>query len=448
MGIEEIDNYFILKQSGPFGVVKEPTKKLIKTHADLTRTLAWKYQTQQLLNLPSLGQDEIVKLAMDPKRMLANSQRAYERLAAAYGIQGKEEDIVAKINGFGKIADDVVYSMRTGPLKAFERYLEPVNEVKGEDNPFMLGLMAALSKNTYDGTFCEQIRFEAARKLLFMRIYGAIDKRKRDTRAAEQFPRFLNILNQAVLSTKDASGVRHGIGWSINSYVLSEHRETDMSCLFAKVIDEETARKIELRDNQKITLLKRRILDADGSSEPLYLTPREKIAVREMIKTLRKNEDNPEAAIDDSMGVMVVLDNQKSIWNFLDHFIGSADKAKSFIMIEEIEDRMKRDSCKPTNIASHPDARFLKCFARMAGMRIELMIHTNETYMEYLYMNGVSHDEYDVRRFFIGNVPNSQFPQIIYRVDWDDVYPGIIKNIRQERRQTKGDYVPGRKFEF
>ena len=39
----------------------------------------------------------------------------------------------------------------------------------------------------------------------------------------------------------------------------------------------------------------------------------------------------------------------------------------------------------------------LKFFARLGGMRVEFIIHTNQSYLNYRYQRDISHDEYEVQ---------------------------------------------------
>ena len=61
----------------------------------------------------------------------------------------------------------------------------------------------------------------------------------------------------------------------------------------------------------------------------------------------------------------------------------------------------------------------LKFFARLGGMRVEFIVHTNESYLNYIYQRGVAHDEYEVKRIFDSGAASLLFPEDIYHLDMD-----------------------------
>jgi hypothetical protein len=58
-----------------------------------------------------------------------------------------------------------------------------------------------------------------------------------------------------------------------------------------------------------------------------------------------------------------------------------------------------------------------KFFARMGGMRVEFIVHTNESYLDYMYKRDVAHDEYEVKRIFDSGTAELLFPPDIYFLD-------------------------------
>ena len=68
-----------------------------------------------------------------------------------------------------------------------------------------------------------------------------------------------------------------------------------------------------------------------------------------------------------------------------------------------------------------------KFFARLGGMRVEFIVHTYQSYLNYIYQRDVSHDEYEVKRIFDTGVAELLFPQNIYHLD--------MKKIRDKQLQ-------------
>jgi Na+/H+ antiporter NhaD/arsenite permease-like protein len=84
-----------------------------------------------------------------------------------------------------------------------------------------------------------------------------------------------------------------------------------------------------------------------------------------------------------------------------------------------------------TSIGSSTKTPMLKFFARMGGMRVEFLLHTNASFLNYIYQRGVSHDEYEVRRLFDSGVAELLFPQDIYLLDMASIKVDLILRSRQ-----------------
>ena len=56
----------------------------------------------------------------------------------------------------------------------------------------------------------------------------------------------------------------------------------------------------------------------------------------------------------------------------------------------------------------------LKFFARLGGMRVEFIIHTNRSWVNYMYQRDVAHNEYEVKRIFDSGVADLLINQEIY----------------------------------
>ena len=67
----------------------------------------------------------------------------------------------------------------------------------------------------------------------------------------------------------------------------------------------------------------------------------------------------------------------------------------------------------------------------MGGMRVEFIVHTNKTYLNYMYQRDVSHDEYEVRRIFDSGVVELLFPKNIYHLDLSEKKDLLISWFRK-----------------
>jgi hypothetical protein len=96
-------------------------------------------------------------------------------------------------------------------------------------------------------------------------------------------------------------------------------------------------------------------------------------------------------------------------------------RADSFMSLEEISDTLTGGHSQGGNSGSSTLVPMLKFFARVGGMRVEFIIHSNKTYLNYIYQRDISHDEYEIKRIFDSGVAEMLFPQEIYALDLAEI---------------------------
>ena len=69
--------------------------------------------------------------------------------------------------------------------------------------------------------------------------------------------------------------------------------------------------------------------------------------------------------------------------------------------------------------------------ARLGGMRVEFIIHTNRSYLNYMYQRDVAHDEYEVKRIFDTGVAEFLFPSDIYKLDMENIRTTQLARFRK-----------------
>jgi hypothetical protein len=99
--------------------------------------------------------------------------------------------------------------------------------------------------------------------------------------------------------------------------------------------------------------------------------------------------------------------------------------------LEDVADTLSGGSHESRSAGSSAQTKMFKFFARMGGMRVEFIVHTNESYLNYMYQRGVSHDEYEVRRIFESGVAELLFPQDIYVLDMSDKKDKLVAWFRR-----------------
>ena len=430
MSHEDNPMFSILDQGGPFATPDDLAKatpfsaaarrmaKALRQRGEQTKYRIMRNQIFDLLDVRSFA--EINILLHDRERRRSLAVKAYRLLGNMFGIRGTDNEVVTTINGYSRTADGVIRYLKSGIMVPFASYIEMTNEVDALSNPVDLLLMV------FDDRYHKKARFEAKRKLVLMNLAGAIDQREQETKVESKFAGFLDFLNHNVWSPAAKIGELE-LAW-----LLSEHSEKDFSCTTCRIMDHEQARKVTPRAGQKKTLLKRRRFDVDGKSIPIYVSIRKKPPETKVLKLLRKREENPAVAVDDELGLMGVLDDLAGVKAFQAHLTRSAITAGSLMVLEDVSDTLTAGAYRSKNAGSSTATRMLKFFARMGGMRVEFIVHTNESYLDYMFQRDVAHDEYECKRIFDSGAAALLFPEDIYCLDLNEVRACRLQRTRSQ----------------
>ncbi len=430
MGLIDKNSIFAaMLQNGPFRVTAEPplfhpfssqAKHWVKEFRDdplkKTRYRAVRNQIFDFLDVNSF--DEILALLYATPLRNSRSSRAHILLGNMFGL-GKGF-IEKYLDDYARTADDVVNSLRAKVLAPYSSHIETTNEIETMHDPVDLLLVL------FDEKYHQKARFEAKRKLVLMGLAGSIDQRERETGIEQQFADFLGFLNQHVWS----SSLK--IGDLEMSYLFSRHNPGDFSCSSVTVLSPAEARATRLVSGEKLTLIKRRSFQVDSREIPIYVTIRKKPPAAKVLKLLRKNEKNPATAVDDELGLMAVLNSVADVQLFLRHLTKSAVQAGSFMTLEDISDTLTGGSYDGNATGSSCKTPMLKFFARLGGMRVEFIIHTNASYLNYMYQRDVAHDEYEVKRIFDTGVAEFLFPADIYHLDMIQIRTDQLNRFRKQ----------------
>ena len=415
--VDEKSIFIAMKQDGPFAVresiefhppfsqkTRDWARDFCHDRLTVTRYRAVRGQIFDLLQIESF--DEISALIHDPELRAQRMQRAYELLGNLFGISGELSEVRSKIHEYANTADAVIAYLKGKVLADYSSHIEISNEIETMQNPIELLLIV------FDDRYHKKIRFEAKRKLVLMGLAGSIDQRERETDIETKFSDFLNFLNQYVWSPS------FKIGELESAYLFSRHDAKDYRCTKVDVLDAETAETIQgISPREKLTLIKRRLFHDRGEEIPVYVSVRKKDSAAKVLKLLRKNEKNPAVAVDDELGLMAVLDSVSDVKRFMRHLTRAAVRANSFLILEDISDTLTGGTYQAHSVGSSSKTQMLKFFARLGGMRVEFIIHTNQTYLNYRFQRDIAHDEYEVRRLFDSGVTDFLFPPDIYHLN-------------------------------
>lgn len=398
--------------------IREWVKNLKKSELNVTKYRALRRQVFEFLNISSF--QDAARLLEDDEARASCSHRAYVLLGNMFGIGGTEQEIRYRVYEYARTADSVIAALRHKLFSPYASHVAMTNEVEIATDPVDLLLV------TFDDRYHKKARFEAHRKLYLMSLAGSIDQRERETKIEEKFAQFLDFLNEYVWSTNQKIG-EHDI-----VYLLSRHGGPDYCCSDVKVIKKEEAPDIALEKGLKLTLLKRRRFRVGNRELPIYVSIRKKPPEAKVLKLLRKNEKNPAVAVDDELGLMAVLNSAADVKIFQNHLTQSASSADSFMILEDISDTLTGGVHKATSSGSSSKTPMLKFFAKLGGMRVEFIIHTNKSWVNYMYQRDVAHDEYEVKRVFDSGVAELLFPQEIYFLNHQAVRNNMISMFRKQ----------------
>lgn len=429
--LDEYSVFTSLNQRGPLAVLetvdlgrlfttrhRQWIEAIGRQELTVTKYRALRSQIFEFLGITSFRQT--AALLDNKEARSACSRRACLLLGNMFGIHGTEAEIKARVGEYARTADAVINSLKTKIFAPFASHIAITNEVEITTDPVDLLLMI------FDDRYHKKARFEAQRKLSLMSLAGSIDQRERETEIEEKFSRFLDFLNEQVWSPSLKIG-EHDI-----VYLLSHHRESDFGCDQVRVIRRQDAEHLAPAPGVKLTLLKRRRFTVNGCDIPIYVSIRKKPPEAKVLKLLRKNEKNPAVAVDDELGLMAVLNSAADVKIFQKHLTQSATRANSFMILEDISDSLTGGRHKATTAGSSSKTAMLKFFARLGGMRVEFIIHTNRSWVNYLYQRDVAHDEYEVKRIFDSGVAELLFPPSIYYLNHLEVRDKMIRLCRRQ----------------
>ncbi len=387
------------------------TKDWVRYHCreqlDVTKYRSVRNQIFEFLDIRSF--DDIPELIQNSKLRKKRLERSHVLLGNMFSIEGNVREIQSKLHEYARTANDVITYLRSKVLAPYSSHIETTNEIQITTNP--LDLLLIVFNNKYH----KKARFEAKRKITLMSLAGSIDQRERETDIENKFSEFLAFLNEHVWSSTMK------IGELEIAYLISNHEPSSFGCTSVKVVSEDQLTKINEIPGQKITLIKRRRFCGGNKEFPIYVTIRKKPPEAKVLKLLRKNEKNPAVAVDDELGLMAVLNTTNDVKQFQKHLTRSALEIDTFMTLEDISDTLTGKTYKSSSIGSSTQTQMLKFFARLGGMRVEFILHTNKSYLNYIYQRDVAHDEYEVKRIFDTGVAELLFPPDIYNLNHEKI---------------------------
>ncbi|WP_432452228.1 MULTISPECIES: hypothetical protein [unclassified Agarivorans] len=421
-----------LQQEGPFALtrdavvahrfspsVRQWVKRLQQDGNNVSKYRALRSQIFEFLEIDDFSQ--IQSLIDSSKLRKERSERALKLLGNMFGLNGNLNEISNRVDEYARTADAVIHSIKGKILAPYASHIENTNEIEVTNNPVELLLIM------FNNQYHKKARFEARRKLILMTLAGSIEQRERETEIEDKFSTFLAFLNGYVWSSELKIGELEPV------YLHSKHQAEDYACSEVSVLTPQQAKLIQDQPREKLTLLKRRSFTVGERRVPIYVSIRKKPPEAKVLKLLRKNQKNPAVAVDDELGLMAVLDSVSDIKAFQKHLTRSASRANSLMVLEDISDSLTDKSVyRSRAVGSSDKTPMMKFFARLGGMRVEFIIHTNRTWLNYRYQQDVAHNEYEVKRMFDTGVIELLFPMDIFHLNHRKTRDEMIQFFRKQ----------------
>ena len=410
---------FVVPFTRPFSKeARDWVRQYCGDQINVTKYRAIRNQIFEFLDISDY--DDIQLLIKDTKLRAIRHDRAVTLLANMFGIDGNSREIQKRLHEYAHTANDVISYLSSKIMAPYSSHIETTNEIEVTSDPVDLLLIV------FDDRYHKKARFEAKRKLTLMNLAGSIDQRERETDIENKFNGFLHFLNEYVWSPSMKIGELEIV------YLISQHDAESFACTHVKVMDEKARQALPAKPGQKITLIKRRRFSKGKREIPIYVTIRKKPPAAKVLKLLRKNQKNPAVAVDDELGLMAVLNTISDVQHFQQHLTQSALKIDSFMTLEDISDTLTGKSYRSHNTGSSEKTQMLKFFARLGGMRVEFILHTNQSYLNYIYQRDVAHDEYEVKSIFDSGVAELLFPPDIYKLNLNDIKAQQLNRFRRQ----------------
>lgn len=423
-----VGNFYILRQDGALrikpdadGLSQHAWDKATPSNREKVRA-RWS-DIKQMLGIEDsepLNRNTISRLINDREAKENASKNVYEWFGNMYGIEGGPEMIASKFREYARQANETISGItQHDKIAIYPIRFEIANEVQAKDNPVDLMLLAL------DTRYDARVRFEAKRKLELMDLAAKIDHRENKINTRASYGLFTDFLDENVWLPTMKRGAAEF------DYLLSSHDPNTDACTEAIVLDEKQKEDAIIQEGQRLTLLPRRKFESNGKEIPIYFTSREKPRESQILKLLRKGAENPALAVDDEIGLMGVLECVEDVKAFKKKLRKSATDAGSMLTFEEIEDTLTGGEHIPSSIGSSSEVHMFKCFVRVNGARIEMILHTNKTYLDYKYKSGVAHEEYETKRLYDSGVMELLFPPNIYNYDLEQMESSTLENVRR-----------------
>ncbi len=370
------------------------------------------------------------------------------------------------VEDYAKSADTFISGLRLndGILNPIAYKIRPSEEAVSRSNPYELLELAFTPGNS------PKLGFEALRKLFLGTKIAAVDAVSAELEEGDTYRKFTDLLDKLVWDQE------HPKGYTEDVVLLSKHdmetydvlyelmdgtlvtfdkipdaeRETAKPAIAEVPANEKDAIETAVRKSDpdqmghhlRLTTLQSRLFKHNGVSHHAFVDKRQKKFHSWVMKMLRKGEDEPTVAVEDRIGMMLVVKDTEEADMLVEQLQMAGRRTGSILLPEGIEDNLKRKGKKKKysakNAGSSNETEMMKFYARVHGMRIEVIIHTHESYLNYQYSDRTGHDDFEIKRFFDSGLFQLLFPQSIYpEVNPEEDREYLLEEKRRAKRTQR-----------
>ncbi len=342
---------------------------------------------------------------------------------------------------YAPIADAFINSFfRTGVWEPLSDKTDIKDEVQSTNS--ITGLLGLVFHHPE-----RRVRYEAKRKLVLMQLAATVDARSEELKEKDRFPRFLELLNEGFWHGEIGSDKKKRLKTG-DVNIESHHDYATFETIGdpREYADEEEATVKHRKEKHKpkpggyyirTRHFEQRYINYDGELIPVNQDSRQKTLLARMGKMIRKEEEDPAIAIQDTTGLMLIVKNIGDAYKVFDFFTRGGENGALTFRVGDVEDTLSgKEAYSAKNEGSSPKTKQLKFIATIEGISIEVIIHTYATYLNNVLQDEVAHDELDARRH--ASTARKIFPPEIYpKINLGVLIPEMIVNQRKVRRVTQ-----------
>lgn len=366
-------------------------------------------------------------------------------------------------------ADDYIREI-SGDYFPGEEAVEMNDEVATCIDPAKLVLRA------FNDRLTAKIKFEAARKLLLMKLIAEVrDCGEQCVDHEDALDYMTTFFNERILKLPEG----HRVGDLFDRYLISQHEGEKLRTTSAE-FRKEKPNDIDPLSKIRVTFLECRraiVKDKTGREREIFFRkhPRKKTSDSRLTKALRYGTSIGEKDVDRN-GIRLVFSSREDWEDFFKMFKSElkqeieeglreeleteTDRRKKTVLesrlrsleqsiiIHDVKDSLDGNGFRGSAHSSSPELKVYKfklelTLADGRQHHYEFQVFLPDGYADSMYRKGVSWDEYNVDRFFRENVDELLFPAKIYpKLDREKAREKVMKQAHRKVWNGNGDLPP------